>query len=177
MKVLITAFKPFNKASNNYSIEVLNHISNVEKAIIDVIYDECFYTLEEEYDLKSYDLIIALGEARSRNRLTLEVQAINKSSCSIPDNKGAYKIDEEIIKDGKRILRTEVDLDKCKDLVMFSLDCGKFVCNNLYYHLLKEYPDKSVFIHIPNCNDNENEYVKYALLVQKIIGKLLKSSS
>ena len=30
MKVLISAFKPFNKASNNYSYEVLKHINNVD---------------------------------------------------------------------------------------------------------------------------------------------------
>ena len=29
MKVLVTAFKPFNKSPNNYSIEVLKYIENV----------------------------------------------------------------------------------------------------------------------------------------------------
>ena len=177
MKVLITAFKPFNKALNNYSTEVLNYINNVEKKIIDVIYDECFYDLDKEYDLASYDLIIALGEARSRKKLTLEVQAINKSSCSIPDNKGVYKVDEEIYNGENKILRTNIDLDRVRDLVVFSLDCGKFVCNNLYYHLLKKYPDKSIFIHIPNCNDSVEEYKNNALKIEKIIEKICESSS
>ena len=71
MKVLISAFKPFNKANNNYSYEVLKHINNVDKILIDVVYDECFKELTNHYNLDNYDLIIALGEARSRSVLTL----------------------------------------------------------------------------------------------------------
>lgn len=177
MKVLITGFKPFNKATNNYSIEVLNYINNVEKIVLDVVYDECFYKLEEKYDLNSFDFIIALGEARSRKNLTLEVQAINKSSCTIPDNKGVYKVDEEIFPFERNVLRTKVDLKKCQNLVEFSMGCGKFVCNNLYYHLLRKYPEKSIFIHVPNCNDNEDEYKNNALKIEKIIKRLCESSS
>ena len=40
MKVLVTAFKPFHKSTNNYSMEVLNYLNNVEKLVIDVRYDE-----------------------------------------------------------------------------------------------------------------------------------------
>ena len=172
MKVLVTAFKPFNKATNNYSIEVLNYIDNVEKRIIDVVYDECYYCLKEELDLNSYDLIIALGEARSRSELTLEVQAINKSSCTIADNKGVYKVDEEIYPGESQVIKTKVNVELCKDLVSFSDNCGKYVCNNLYYHLLRNYPDKSLFIHIPNCNDDEKMYKNIAHMIKKIINIL-----
>ena len=90
-KVLISAFRPFHKSSNNYSSEVLKYISSdtfaIDKLIVDVVYDESYKELSN-YDLNHYDLIIALGEARSRHELTIEKQAINLSSCSIPDNKG-----------------------------------------------------------------------------------------
>ena len=39
MKVLVSAFTPFNKANNNYSLEVLNYLENVDKIVVDVIYD------------------------------------------------------------------------------------------------------------------------------------------
>ena len=177
MRVLVTAFKPFNKATNNYSIEVLNYINNVEKTIIDVIYDKCFYELEDKYDLNSYDLIIALGEARKRSEVTLEVQAVNKSSCSIPDNNGVYKVDEDIYKDGAPSLQTKVNVKQIKDLIVFSFDCGKYVCNNLYYHLLRNYPEKSLFIHIPNCYDDENICKAVGLKIEEIIKKLTESPS
>ena len=72
MKLLVTAFLPFNNSKNNYSSEVIKYIKNVDKEILDVVYDKCYQDLKSKYDLNSYDLIIALGEARMRNELTLE---------------------------------------------------------------------------------------------------------
>ena len=171
MKVLISAFKPFNKASNNYSYEVLQRIDNVDKALLDVVYDECYLELANQFDLEKYDLIIALGEARKRSELTLEVNAKNISSCSIPDNNGVLKQDEKIL-DLDDVLYTQLDIDKVKDLVTFSTDAGKYVCNNLYFHLLANYPEKSLFIHVPNCCDLEENYILYANIITKIIDKL-----
>ena len=61
MKVLVTAFKPFNKMPNNYSSEVLKYILGVDKIILDVVYDECFNELKKNCDKAvkgySYSLI------------------------------------------------------------------------------------------------------------------------
>ena len=97
MKVLVTAFLPFNNSINNYSQEVIKYIENVDKEILDVVYDKSYQTLEDKYSLNEYDLIIAMGEARMREVLTLETQAINMSSCSLKDNAGILKQNEEII--------------------------------------------------------------------------------
>ena len=70
MKVLVTAFLPFNKSLNNYSMEVLNYISDVDKVVLDVIYDKSYNDLIKQFNLNEYDLIIALGEARMREKLT-----------------------------------------------------------------------------------------------------------
>jgi len=100
-KVLITAFEPFYKSNNNYSKEVLNYINlnnaHLDKKILDVVYDECFEMLSKT-DLSQYNLIVALGEARSRQALTVEKQAKNIASCSIKDNKGNLKQNEIIDK-------------------------------------------------------------------------------
>lgn len=172
MKVLVTAFKPFNNNINNYSMEVLNCISDVDKEIIDVVYDQCFQDIVNKYDLDSYDLIIALGEARSRNVLTLELIARNIASCSLKDNSGSLKKDELIDLNGQDELQTLVDINKLNDIIQFSNDAGKFVCNNMYYHLLSNYPKKSLFIHIPECNNNQETYIKCAKTINNII-KLL----
>ena len=74
--------------------------------------------------------------------------------------------------DNEDTLYTKVDIDKLKDIVEFSSDAGKFVCNNLYYHLLAYNPYKTLFIHIPNCLDEENNYIKYARVIENIIDKL-----
>ena len=172
MKVLVTSFTPFYKSINNYSTEVINFIENVDKITIDVVYDKCYLDILNSFDLDSFDLIIAMGEARMRNELTLEIQAKNISSCSIADNSGVIKQNEVIDNSMEEVIQTKVDIDKVKDLITFSYDAGKFVCNNLYFHLLKNYPHKSLFIHIPNCNDNVEEYKKHAKTINNIIDAL-----
>lgn len=169
MKVLVSAFTPFNKASNNYSLEVLNYLENVDKIVVDVIYDNCYQELKNKFNLDEYDLLIALGEARSRKVLTLETKAYNLASCSLPDNANILRKDSKIIEDGNDILETKINVSKLSDIVELSTDPGRFVCNNMYYHLLHNYPNKSLFIHIPHCNDDENEYKKYAIQIESII--------
>ena len=83
MKILVTAFQPFNNQDNNYSLEVLNYLVNVDKLLIDVVYDNCYKEIINNVNIDEYDLIVSLGEARSREELTLEVEAKNISSCSL----------------------------------------------------------------------------------------------
>lgn len=174
MKVLVTAFLPFNNSLNNYSMEVLKYIKDVTKVVLDVVYDKCYLDITKQYNLDDYDLIVALGEARMRENLTLELQAKNISSCSLPDNLGNIKKDEIIDDNYPEILKTRVELGCVRDLVLFSLDAGKFVCNNLYFHLLKNYPNKSLFIHIPNCFNEVINYKKYGIIINEIIKKLIE---
>lgn len=169
MKVLVTAFEPFNNMKNNYSQEVLKYIEDVDKLVVDVVYDQCYQNIINSFDLDSYDLIISMGEARMREELTLELSAQNLSSCSLPDNLGNLKKDEEIMPSGELILHTKVDLSKVFEEIKFSNDAGKFVCNNLYYHLLANYSTKVLFIHVPECHDDEKMYQKLAAKIQKII--------
>ena len=115
-----------------------------------------------------------MGEARMRNELTLEIRAKNISSCSLPDNSGLIKKDEKIIASLGDFLETKVDLEEVKNLVTLSFDAGKFVCNNIYFHLLADYPEKALFIHIPNCHDSEEEYKNIAIKINEIINLLTK---
>lgn len=172
MNVLVTAFKPFNNNINNYASEVIKYIQNVDKLIIDVVYDDCYEEIIKQKDLNNYDLIISLGEARSRKVLTLERFAHNISDCSLKDNKGQLKKNETIINNLPYELKTLVQIDKVKDLIEFSFDAGKFVCNNLYYHLLSNYPHKSLFIHVPECNNEISNYQLHAIVIEEIIKKL-----
>ena len=145
MKVLVSAFKPFNNCKNNYSEEVLKYIRNADNIVLDVIYDKSYEILSNNYNLNEYDLIIALGEARSRKVLTLETQAKNISSCSLKDNSGVLKQNEKIIINGEEILQTKVDISKINNIIELSTDAGKFVCNNIYYHLLYTLPCRGAY--------------------------------
>ena len=167
MKVLITAFTPFNKMPNNYSNEVLKYIQGVDKIILDVVYDESFEKLNMAFNLAEYDLLISMGEARMRKELTIEKRAVNLSSCSLADNSGVIKKDELIVLNSDEYLYTKLPIDNCG--IEISNDAGRFVCNNIYYHLLFNYPEKSLFIHIPECLNDEVKYREYAEKIEKLI--------
>ncbi len=172
MKTLVSAFLPFNGQTNNYSLEVLKKIDNVDKIILDVVYDKCYEELMSNYNLEEYDLIIALGEARVRKELTLETKAYNAYSLKGIDNSGVVVNKERIIDNGLDSLSTKVDLNICEKYIKLSLDPGRFVCNNIYYHLLYNYPEKSLFIHIPECNNEKEQYLEYAQTIMNLINEM-----
>ena len=171
-KVLISAFLPFNKKENNYSAEVLNFVSSdkvaIDKIIIDVVYDKCFESVSQN-GLENYDFIIALGEARMRDVLTVEKRAKNISSCSLADNSGEVKSEEIIDKSFGEYIENKMDFEKIEGFAEISFDAGKFVCNNLYFHLLKYDDSRTLFIHVPECNNDTEKYKLYAEKISRII--------
>ena len=71
-------------------------------------------------------------------------------------NSNVIKKDCKIIENGVDQIQTKVNLKGIESLVTLSTNPGKFVCNNLYYHLLTNYLDKAIFIHVPDGNEYEN---------------------
>ena len=84
------------------------------------------------------DYIICCGMAASRTQLSVEAVA----SC------------------GESILQTEVDLEKLvaeAGAIQISHDCGKFVCEGLYYSVLEylsqnQFTARCIFVHVPVLN-------------------------
>ncbi|QKD81173.1 peptidase C15 [Thermoleptolyngbya sichuanensis A183] len=87
------------------------------------------------------DLVVCCGMAETRDRLTLEVQAVQGDSQSDLH--------------GNRILKTSLDLPRlAADLphTDLSYDAGRFVCNALYFSLLEHAQTTQrpcLFVHIP----------------------------
>ncbi len=50
-KILTTAFKPFNNQNINYSMETLKYIMDVDKLVVDVLYDECYFEISKKFIL------------------------------------------------------------------------------------------------------------------------------
>ncbi|MEH2254918.1 pyroglutamyl-peptidase I family protein [Nostoc sp.] len=106
------------------------------------------------------DYIICCGMAASRTQLSMEAVA----SC------------------GEIVLQTEVDLEKlvAGAAIQISHDCGKFVCEGLYYSVLdylsqNQLTARCIFVHVPILNQ-ENLMGILADFVL-IINKLALSSS
>ena len=95
------------------------------------------------------DYIICCGMAASRSQLSVEVLASSTSICP-----------QESINSPENIFQTTVDLEKLlvqTAAVEISYDCGKFVCEGLYYSVLdylhrSQLTIKCIFVHVPILN-------------------------
>ena len=167
MKVLITGFDKFGGESINPSSLCVNSlpdvIDNIEikKVTLPTVFKDSSRVLEENIKSFSPNIVICIGQAGGRSKITPERIAINIDDARIPDNIGNSPIDEAIRKDGENAyfstlpIKAIVDeLNKNNIPSAISNTAGTFVCNHIMYEALyitsKNYPNiKAGFIHIP----------------------------
>jgi pyroglutamyl-peptidase len=106
------------------------------------------------------DYIICCGMAASRSQLSVEVLASRTSTLPVESTNSADILPQESRNSPENILQTRVDLEKLlvgTAGVEISYDCGKFVCEGLYYSVL-DYLHQSqlsiecIFVHVPILN-------------------------
>ena len=167
MRVLITGFDKFGGESINPSNLCVNSlpdvIDNIEikKVTLPTVFKDSSRVLEENIKSFSPNIIICVGQAGGRSKITPERIAINIDDARIPDNIGNSPMDEAIRKDGENAyfstlpIKAIVDeLNKNNIPSAISNTAGTFVCNHIMYEALyitsKNYPNiKAGFIHIP----------------------------
>ena len=178
MRLLVTAFEAFGNDKINPSMEVLNYISE-DKIILPVSYakaKEELYTAIEKY---KPTFILSLGLAGKRTNISIEEVATNLMAASVPDNDGITK--NEKILDGKDTLYTNVDIEnlisKLKDENVYkSCDCGKYICNEVYYLSLNALSGSALFVHLPPIKEmrEDGKELNYLVETVKKIIKILK---
>lgn len=167
MKFLITGFEPFQKQKINPSWEAIKNLEinckNIQifKKEIPVLFNKSIEILKKEILKTDPDIIILLGQAGGRAKISLEKLAVNLNEAPIPDNNGYMPINQKIYPDKQGAYFTSLPIKKaCKHIEKLSIpiECsysaGTYVCNHLYYGLLAmidtEFTDKKgLFIHIP----------------------------
>ena len=167
MRVLITGFDKFGGESINPSSLCVNSlpdvIDNIEikKVTLPTVFKDSSRIVEENIKSFSPNIVICVGQAGGRSKITPERIAINIDDARIPDNIGNSPIDEAIRKDGENAyfsslpIKAIVDeLNKNNIPSAISNTAGTFVCNHIMYEALyltsKKYLNiKAGFIHIP----------------------------
>lgn len=154
IKVLLTSFdiwKPHHKSNSsddllglifvqnltNYSLSFLRKLPVDGQVATQIVINK----IEEI----QHDFIVCCGMAEKREILTIESQA----SC------------------GEIVMKTSVNLDDLVvDLEMteISNDAGKFVCEELYYSVLKylelsRLKSKCIFVHVPILTEDNREII------------------
>ena len=185
-KIIITCFEPFGGDSFNASAAVAGAMAQsicgmpVEKVTLPVEFGRCAEVALAR--ARSAELIVCLGEARGRRAVTPELAAINLNYAAIPDNAGAEPKDEQIDANGNtayftrfpaRLLAERIKAEGVPAALSYS--AGAYVCNDLYYRLLRENENggaRVVFIHVPRA-EREEDYKNMALAISNALSAVI----
>lgn len=171
-KLLVTAFEPFDGQSINPSLEAARVMTGVgfTDAIISVteLPVNRFHATGVIINIVREtrpDIVIMLGEAGGRFRITPERVAINVDDFRIPDNAGNQPKGEPIAEDGPvgyfstlPIRAITEQLLKADIPAAISNSAGVYLCNRIFYsvmHLIatEELPTTAGFIHVPYMHE------------------------
>lgn len=178
MKILITAFNPFDNRSINISKEVVTSLDinfkdiEIKKVFLPVAINTSFNILNN-YILEYHpDIIILSGEAVSREDISIEIKAKNIVQASIdPSDEIDLSRSNKVDKNGPNAIFSEFPTVEALSQLLtksiptiLSSDAGGYICNALYYKTMLHYPNiPTVFIHFPSFKKITKETMIEAL--------------
>ncbi len=167
MKILITAFEPFDGEEVNPALEALSLLPDViagaqiVKLTVPTVFHKALDVLNAALERERPDVTIGVGQAGGYTGLALERVAINVDDARIEDNAGNLPVDAPIVPDGPAAYFSTLPIKAIVAAVRegglpasVSNSAGTFVCNHLMYGLLHaadhHYPTmRAGFIHVP----------------------------
>lgn len=171
-KLLLTAFEPFDSQSINPSLEAARVMTGIgfPDAIVGVteLPVDRFRATETVINVvegQRPDIVIMLGEAGGRFRITPERVAINVDDFRIPDNAGNQPRGEPIAEDGPVGYFSTLPIRAITDRLVkadipaaISNTAGVYLCNRIFYSVMhfvatKEMPIAAGFIHVPYMHE------------------------
>ena len=171
MKLLLTGFVPFLDNPINPTEEIVKRLSGktingytIETAVLPVDFKHSEEKLLEEIQAINPDVVIMLGLAAGRSKVTPERIAINVKDGAA-DNEGYAPVDVPIEHNGPDGLfstfpiRQMVDTLKAQGYpAVISNTAGTYLCNNMMYVALNEAQKRrpnmrAGFIHIPASHE------------------------
>lgn len=167
MKLLLTAFEPFNGEVLNPSLEAIKLIKNkirdieIIKLIVPVEFGTSIDIVRRKIIKENPNFILCIGQAGGRSSITIERVAININDASIEDNAGNKPIDESIFNDGENAYFSNLPIKRMVNEIKkvgipsnISNSAGTYVCNQLLYGVLYTLSKFKInaragFIHVP----------------------------
>jgi pyroglutamyl-peptidase len=170
MRILLTGFEPFGKATLNPSGEIVKQISgdNIVTAILPVAYAQSAEKLLALIAEHNPDVVISLGQAEGRTHISPERIAINLDDARLADNDGVVRNDVPIVFGGPVAYESTLPV---KDIVKaindagvpaaVSLSAGAFLCNHVFYVAQNHFKGTKVrsgFVHVPLMDEQAGEF-------------------
>ncbi len=171
-KLLLTAFEPFGGETLNPSLAVAQDMAGTPMTGVQVdilvLPVERFNAIDvalQRLLIDMPDIVLMLGEAGRRFRITPERVAINVDDFRIPDNGGDQPRGEPIVADGpvgyfSTLPITEIteQLVRANIPAAISNSAGTYLCNRLFYRVMHEIavaqlPMSAGFMHLPYLHE------------------------
>lgn len=175
--ILLTGFEPFGGEFINPSwlavqaAAVLLGESGHEAVAVEVPceFGRSVEVLRSALDEVRPDIVLCVGQAGGRERVSLERVAINVDDARIPDNAGRRPIDEPVVAGGAAAYFTTLPIKACRQAVEqqgvpveVSQSAGTYVCNHLFYGLMHLLADLDGvcggFVHVPFSTEQAAEH-------------------
>lgn len=167
MKILITAFKAFDNRNINISKETLKLLDTssfnfeIDKLYLPVALNTSYSIVNNYLKSNSPEVIILLGEAISRDKISIEIKAKNHILKSLSPTDEVDLNKSILINDGPNIIYSSFPTIEALSCVLtnnipteISIDAGGYICNALYYQVQYNHPTiPTVFIHFPHTSE------------------------
>ena len=166
--VLLFGFEPFGGEDINPAQEVVRELAGeriaghrVMPAELPVTFDGAVKALSEAVAREKPVLVIGIGQAGGRARISIERIAINLIDARIPDNAGAQPVDAPVIDCAPSAYFSTLPVKAMLAAMEasgvpaeLSFSAGSFVCNAAFFALMHvlatRHPDlRGGFIHVP----------------------------
>lgn len=165
--VLLTGFEPFGGDAANPAADAVGQLARtwngperLVTAVLPVAFAEAGAELERLVDRFEPEVVVSIGLAGGRDRVTPERVAINVADARIADNAGARPIDEPVVPGGPAAYFSGLPVKRIVDALdadgvpaAVSNSAGTFVCNHVFYlgaHLAAGRPGlRAGFVHVP----------------------------
>jgi pyroglutamyl-peptidase len=166
--LLLTGFEPFGGELDNPAMALLPHFSQrrigghrVETELLPVSFAGGAASLAAALQRISPRLVLGIGQAGGRSRLSLERVALNLIDARIPDNEGVQPFDAPVIAGAPLAYLSNLPLKAMLAALQLqgipaelSLSAGSYVCNAVFFALCHQAaalapPPRVGFLHVP----------------------------
>ena len=188
MKILLTAFTPFDGENINPALEAMKLLPDkigqleVFKLEVPTVFGKSARLVLETIEQEKPDYVLSIGQAGGRAEITPERIAINIDDAGIPDNEGNQPTDRPIYPDGENAYFSTLPVKAIVEAIKregipasISNSAGTYVCNHLMYSVLysikkNALPIKAGFIHVPYIPEQTvNKKDKASLSLEEIV--------
>ncbi|WP_114238211.1 pyroglutamyl-peptidase I [Dyella sp. C9] len=166
-RILLTGFTPFGNEDINPSWEAVRALDGRhvgDHRVVARLLPTIFADAQRELALAVQDIepviLLGVGQAGGRSRLSIERVAINVQDARLPDNAGAQPIDEPVLSEGPAAYFSTLPIKAMLAALQaqglpaeISNTAGTYVCNHVAYlmlhHATRRQGARAGFIHIP----------------------------